>query len=165
MTGTILRPSQQTPEQKSRKGLARTESSSVRFWRKVDKNGPNGCWEWTAALKSSGYPNFWDGTRNVPGHRFSYELLVGPIPEGLNIDHLCRNPLCVNPAHLEPVTQRENVLRGVGFAATNAQMTHCIRGHEFTPENTYVTAKGQRHCRACGALRARVYKRRRKERV
>jgi hypothetical protein len=79
----------------------------------------------------------------------AYELAIGPIPEGLTIDHLCRNRGCVNPAHLEAVTNRTNLLRGDGIAALNARKTHCKRGHEFTPENTYVWREGTRACRAC----------------
>lgn len=76
----------------------------------------DGCWEWTGARQPDGrydYGMFWDGTRAVRAHRFAYELLVGPIPVGLELDHLCRNPPCVNPAHLEPVTHAENIRRGV----------------------------------------------------
>jgi hypothetical protein len=71
-------------------------------------------------------------------HRVSYELVKGPIPEGLHLDHLCRTPLCVNPDHLEPVTHRENLLRGNTFAARNAAKTHCVQGHELTPDNLYL---------------------------
>ena len=82
-------------------------------------------------------------------HRVVYEILVGPIPVGLELDHLCRNRACVNPDHLEPVTTRTNLLRGYSPWACRARQTHCKRGHEFTPENTYGTGDGRRYCRTC----------------
>jgi HNH endonuclease len=117
-----------------------------RFWSKVQRS-ESGCWEWTAA-KTVGYGRFADKGRTLLAHRVAYELLIGPIPEGLQIDHLCRNPSCVNPAHLEPVTSRENLLRGVGEPARNAAKTHCPQGHEYSPENTYAY-RGMRMCVEC----------------
>lgn len=114
----------------------------------------NGCWVWTAAQMSRGYGAIRVAGKVLLAHRVSYELYVGPIPEGLTIDHLCRNPSCVNPAHLEAVTQGENVRRGKSPIAANARKTHCKRGHEFTPENTYVETHG-RKCRACTLARRR----------
>ena len=96
-----------------------------RFWGKVNKNAPNGCWEWTAGLFGNGYGHFWTSVRWVGAHRWAYEALVGPIPEGLELDHLCSNRKCVNPAHLEPVTHKENTLRGEGLAAQNAKKQAC----------------------------------------
>ena len=119
-----------------------------RFWEKVRKTDT--CWNWTASKWSNGYGMFWgEDQKLTPAHRFGYELAHGPIPEGLVIDHLCRNTLCVNPDHLEAVTERENILRGTGASAKHARATHCIHGHEFTPENTYVYPSGRRKCRAC----------------
>jgi hypothetical protein len=89
-------------------------------------------------------------------HRYAYELLVGPIASGLVLDHLCRNPGCVNPKHLEPVTDRENTRRGISSAAENAKKTHCYRGHPFDERNTYVNLKGKRACREC----AKAYQKR-----
>jgi hypothetical protein len=115
-----------------------------RFWRKVKKT--KSCWMFKGAY---GHGQFKVDGRSVMAHRYAYELVVGPIPDGMVLDHLCRKAGCVNPAHLEPVTQAENVRRGVSAAAQNARKTHCKRGHEFTSENTRVTANGNRVCRAC----------------
>lgn len=116
-----------------------------RFWANVDKT--EDCWLWRGYLVS-GYGQFNADNKAFMAHRYAYEMLVGPIPPGLQLDHLCRVRNCVNPAHLEPVTVRENVLRGVGITAQFARATHCINGHEFTPENTGSQGKG-RYCRTC----------------
>lgn len=128
-----------------------------RFWSKVNKNGPihptlgTPCWIWTASL-NNGYGIFSvqrsRGWAPMRAHRWAYEAMVGPIPEGLTLDHLCRNHPCVNPQHLEPVTRGENVLRGEGIAAINAKRTHCKRGHPFNAANTYLVKFG-RCCRVC----------------
>jgi hypothetical protein len=117
---------------------------------------PDECWPWPGAVNNwgYGYTTVGDGTargRNVMVHREAYARLVGPIPEGMQIDHLCRNRLCMNPRHLEPVTIAENVLRGAGPGAINRRKTHCYRGHEFTPENTFYVGreKKERRCKVC----------------
>lgn len=119
-----------------------------RFWDKVNKT--DNCWEWIGAKTSSGYGNFlWNG-KNVTAHRKSYEILVGNVPEELDLDHLCRNRSCVNPSHLEPVTRRENLLRGETIPAKHAKKTHCPKGHEYTEDNTYIYKKtNSRHCIKC----------------
>lgn len=137
-----------------------------RFWPKVDKSDPGGCWLWTAAKGKGGYGNFGVTPRKTAyAHRFAYELMVGAIPEGLQLDHLCRNKACVNPAHLEPVTCKENLERGVNVGAAGARLqrekTHCAHGHEFTPENTH-RYRGQRVCRECSRINAREYGRKKR---
>lgn len=132
-----------------------TRPAAERFWSKVAKS-PD-CWLWTAGLDSKGYGQFRVNTeRKVVAHRFAYELLVGPVPEGLQLDHLCRVRRCVNPAHLEPVTSRVNTLRGEGPTAGHARQTHCGQGHEYTPENTSRTRRGARVCKICERQRQRL---------
>lgn len=114
-----------------------------------------GCWRWSGA-GSNGYSTFTVEGIAKGAHRAVYELLVGPIPDGMQIDHLCGVRRCVNPDHLEPVTARENTRRALKSLATiNAAKTHCVHGHEFTPSNTYVPPKrpNRRYCRECNRLR------------
>lgn len=108
----------------------------------------DGCWLWPLQLNNSGYGYFATGGDKVLAHRVSYEMFNGPIPVGMVLDHTCSIRHCVNPSHLEAVTQRENLLRGNTIAAHNANRTHCNEGHEFTPENTYMKA-GFRACKEC----------------
>lgn len=117
------------------------DTESAFFWRHVVM-GPNGCWVWTGVMHPRGYG--W-AKRNVLAHRWIYEHMVGPIPAGLCIDHLCRNRRCQNPAHMEPVTLAENTRRG-----GNAIKTHCPVGHPYSMDNTYIEPDGiARRCRAC----------------
>ncbi|MET8404472.1 HNH endonuclease [Streptomyces sp900116325] len=131
-------------------------TAEERFWSKVNKTPT--CWLWTGPSRS-GYGLFaWGSAKTLKGHcahRHAYELVRGAIPEGKVLDHLCRIPLCVNPDHLEPVTLGENVLRGIGTSAINKRKTHCVNGHEFTPENTRIGKTGHRACRACDRENAR----------
>jgi hypothetical protein len=133
-----------------------------RFWVKVDKRGPDECWPWRGAQGAGGYGTIRRaGGGNAPAHRIAYELFVGPIPVGLDIDHTCHDPEtcaggdgcphrgCVNPAHLEPLTHRENVLRGNTIGRINAAKTHCKRGHPLSGDNLYLRPDGGRQCKAC----------------
>lgn len=121
----------------------------------------DGCWLWQRRIGNRGYGVMTaNGKASQLAHRVSYAAFVGPIPEGLVIDHLCRVRSCVNPAHLEPVTQKANVLRSpIAPAAINTSKTHCPQGHLYDAANTYVQAAGSRVCRTCH----REYKRRRRQ--
>ena len=130
-------------------------TAELRFLDKISVG--DGCWEWQATGHPRGYGYFWPhGKIWQYAHRYSYELFVGPIPPGLSIDHLCRNPKCVRPDHLEPVTQRENVLRGEGVAAQAARRVVCPRGHPYDRSDGK-----QRYCSICIRAYAREWKRRR----
>lgn len=127
----------------------------TRFWAKVVQEA-QGCWRWTASFDRYGYGRFAPtGESSRSAYLVAYAALVGPVPRGLQLDHLCRNRACVNPEHLEPVTQAENARRSAA-----ASKTHCVNGHEFTPENTYLRPPGcggHRDCRACIRARANRY--------
>lgn len=136
---------------------------SDRVWAKVNKDGPipenrsdlGPCWDWLGAKNSNGYGHISRGRRGegrVPAHQATYELMVGPVPDGNELDHLCRRPSCVRPSHLDPVTHRVNCLRGVSPRAKQAAQTHCIHGHPFDDKNTYRSKDGRRACRACHRL-------------
>lgn len=128
----------------------------VRFWEKVNKDGPlwNGtaCWVWVAYQDGKGYGNFGFGhSKHVKAYRVAYEWAKGSIPKGLELDHLCRNKLCVNPEHMEAVTHAENVRRGLAGKVHNHQLAkiHCPLGHPYDLLNTYYFPDGRRKCRAC----------------
>ena len=139
--------------------MRKPRDEEERFWGHVRDDGD--CWVWTAALDRDGYGAFtgYPSKKNWRAHRFAYQRVCGLIPEGLVLDHLCRNRACVNPSHLEPVTNRVNHQRG--FLATR---THCVNGHEFSEENTRKT-KVQRFCRACRRQRVAEYRARQKQMV
>lgn len=121
----------------------------TQFWSKVEFGDWLDCWLWTGPTNAKGYARVWTGDGVTGAHRFAYELLVGPIPDGLHLDHLCRTPPCVNPLHLEPVTPGENLLRGDTVNARNAAKTICPQGHPYDGDNLYVDSTGRRHCRSC----------------
>jgi hypothetical protein len=131
-----------------------------------------GCWLWHGPTIRNGYGRV-PGGRTVLSqygpvpdqplilaHRYTYEFFVGPFPAGLVSDHLCRVRNCANPEHIEPVTSRENTLRGQTNAAENVLKTHCLNGHPFSPENTRVNAKGHRWCRTCERARKKEWEKR-----
>ena len=122
----------------------------ARFWDKVLPEPNTGCWLWTAALSVDGYGIIRYEGQTRQSHRVAYETLVSPVPDGLQLDHRCRQRSCANPAHLEPVTKEENHRRGLGSA-----QPVCRRGHPRSPENLRVEANGVRRCRPCDAIRQR----------
>lgn len=127
-------------------------SESERFWSKVNKTGF--CWLWTAGCygKYRKYGSFYIGNRkSIPAHRWSYEHTYGPIPEDYVIDHLCRNTLCVNPEHLEAITNRENILRGISPAGMQSRQTECKHGHDLS--DAHILKDGRRECRTCRKIR------------
>ena len=138
--------------------LRRYQPAEQRFWAYVEKT--DGCWQWKASFDSSGYGLLSVSGKSAKAHRFAYELLVGPIPHGLVIDHLCRNRACVNPAHMEPVTNYENLRRGAGHDVSQGRRNQCINGHDFTEENTYINPKGAKVCRACSDRSRKKYQER-----
>lgn len=123
-----------------------SETAITRFWAKVNRGGDDACWLWKGATDGTGrYGSFSVNGKLERAHRVAYELLVGPVPEDLVLDHLCKVTLCVNPRHLEPVTQYENIMRGDSLQAQNARKTHCPRGHPYD----MVMPNGGRTCRTC----------------
>jgi hypothetical protein len=135
-----------------------------RLEERIDRSAPNGCWLWTGHRRGDrGYGGIKIDGKEYYAHRVVYEFFVGPIPEGLELDHICHNTdatcpggatclhrRCVNPDHLEPVTHRVNDLRGKSFAAANAAKTHCPQGHPYAGRNVYINAaSGGRVCRTC----------------
>lgn len=120
---------------------------------KVSVEVETGCWLWTGGLYPNGYAAISVNGRVRLAHRVAYQLLVGAIPDGLDLDHVrargCRHRHCINPDHLEPVTRRENLMRGDTIVAANAAKTHCLRGHPFNSANTEIQGDGARKCRRC----------------
>jgi hypothetical protein len=135
---------------------------SERFWAKVDRDGPTAfdmgpCWLWTASIVSTtGYGQFGVAKGSTAtAHRWAWESVNGPVPQGLQLDHLCRVRACVRPDHLEPVTQRENLLRGETVVARAAAATHCPAGHAYAGDNLRIRASGHRACVECDRRRSR----------
>lgn len=142
-----------------------TERQVTNLMRRVDKTAE--CWLWTGTIKSRyGLYCAWDASRkvkiNLPAHRAVWMALRGAIPEGMELDHLCKNPICVNPNHLEPVTRDENQRRSANPSSVNGKKAICVRGHLLDGTNLYLQPNGYRQCRECRRLRWERYEARRK---
>lgn len=148
----VARPPRIVRERKPR------PSPIERFVVRLEYAAP-GCWHWLG-FRHCGYGRFTANGHAGYAHRWAYEYFVGPIPDGYHIDHLCRVHYCVNPDHLRTVPEKVNILAAFGWSGLNARRTHCPKGHEYTPENTYVH-RGQRDCRECN----RAYQRARRAKL
>jgi hypothetical protein len=138
--------------------MVRRARLDERFWGKVNFFGADGCWDWAGYVTPQGYGSIYRGggiRRPQQAHRVAYELLIGEIPEGLVLDHLCRNRKCVNPLHVEVVTQRINVLRGENQTAKQAKRTRCPEGHRYDRVDTS-EGKRRRYCSICSSARSKV---------
>lgn len=121
-------------------------TTSERFWAKVQVT--ESCWVWTAAMDGHGYGAFWYQRKVAKAYRAAYEMFVGPVPEGMQLDHLCRNRACVNPAHLEPVSQQVNIARGASPSAISVRTNACSRGHDLSSAAVR-RPDGRRYCGEC----------------
>lgn len=134
-------------------------NTTERFFSKVDKSAPNGCWLWTGGVNNT-YGVFYHTNNNGEyygntAHRYSYEYHIGKIPDGMVVARCHHNLLCVNPEHLVPLTRKQAALQGTGIIAVNARKTHCPRGHAYDEANTHIMPDGSRWCRACNRERKR----------
>lgn len=125
-----------------------SEKALLSFREKIAIDDKTNCHLWQAYVGQNGYGQFWDGSKVRGAHVVGYEIVKGPLPPGTEPDHRCRNRACTNAHHMDAVTRRENLLRGETIVAKKAGQTHCIKGHKFTPENTY-HGKSGRQCREC----------------
>lgn len=136
-------------------------SFECRFWSKIDRRGPSDCWLWIGPVQKNGYGKFSEGKTTLLAHRVVYEREVGHIHRDLVVDHVCNERLCVNPAHLQIIPQRANVMRGAGVAAQNARKTHCKNGHPLSGANLVLirqkNGRNERRCRTCEQEKSRQW--------
>lgn len=138
----------------AREGARKDRLSQWQF----EINEKTGCWKWLRTLNKKhepGYGFLHQAGERILAHRFYFERLLSCIPKGLTIDHLCKNTKCVNPSHLEPVTMKDNLLRGNSLPAINARKTHCCRGHPLSGQNIWRTIAGRRQCKMCDKIKKR----------
>lgn len=140
---------------KHHKHIAKGKTDAERLFIYSMPEPNTGCWIWTADTVKGGYGRAWDyeNHKKILAHRLSYQTFIGPIPNGLHVDHVCRNTLCINPLHLEAVTRLVNNRRS---HIHRVKKTHCKHGHEFTEKNTMISSSGTRACRLCSTLRQRI---------
>ncbi len=146
--------SNRAPRGPSKKGI------EGRLWEKISPEPNSGCWLWMAGGNQHGYGSFYVNGRQRGAHIACYEHYIGPVPDGLELDHKCRVPCCVNPSHLEPVTHQENVARGAANESAKkfqGAKTHCPSGHPYTEDNIYFRKNGHRDCRTCSQERSKKY--------
>ena len=145
------------------KSLLAEAQTQARFWSKVEKGET--CWTWQATRSDLGYGRFNLGDTTVAAHRIAFYLVRGQFDESKTLDHLCRNTSCVNPEHLEPVTMKENILRGNGRAAEQARKTHCYNGHPLSGDNLISNGpkKPRRRCKECNRVKFAIRRRRTRE--
>lgn len=137
----------------ARRGTLDLPTAEDLFFRHVTEDAETGCWNFSPATHNR-YGQFTVEGRNWPAHRWLYFRMVAELPDSLDLDHLCRNRACVNPEHLDPVTETVNIRRGISPAAENARKTHCKWGHPLSGENLYMTPEGRRQCRICRSRRS-----------
>lgn len=158
---TVISPDKQGRVRFWKKGHFTKKSSVFRFLNNIDRT--ENCWNWNGYIDPNGYGRIGIAAgKTIGAHVFSYNFYKGIIPDGLHLDHLCRNRKCVNPNHLEPVTSTENILRGECPAAQNKRKIYCIRGHKLTQDNLYITRRKNRKdisrtCKICQRNRYRKY--------
>ena len=145
--------------------MKNSDQIRTRILKHIVTDEATGCWLWQGDSVTGGYGRTSVDGRKWLSHRAAYTAWVGPIPEGLTIDHLCKRPACCNPQHLEPVTMKENTMRGNSFSRINAEKTTCKNGHALAGDNLYTYKDGRRDCRMCMEARGKAYYEKNRQRI